>query len=86
MGISNSIKANLEPWELPPTDELTTCIDCTEELCSAYFDNLATQSLSRLMRFADPSTTVSDLFQTDKCRSEDQVCQQLNAWCGRPIC
>jgi phosphoglucomutase len=46
-GISDSIKANLEPWEPASTDELSHCVDCTEQMCSAYIDNLAAQSLTR---------------------------------------
>ncbi|KIM87657.1 hypothetical protein PILCRDRAFT_773278 [Piloderma croceum F 1598] len=48
-GISDSISANFEPWNLTLTNESTPCVDCTEEMRGAYFDNLATQSLTRFV-------------------------------------
>lgn len=50
-GISNAIKANLDPksWELSPNDEAAFCMDRTAEMCDAYFESLAAQSLTRCL-------------------------------------
>ncbi|PCH38295.1 phosphoglucomutase 1 [Wolfiporia cocos MD-104 SS10] len=48
-GISNAIKANLEPktWDIASTTSSPLCIDRTEEMREAYFDYLSSLCLRR---------------------------------------
>ncbi|KAF8226229.1 hypothetical protein L208DRAFT_1442614 [Tricholoma matsutake] len=50
-GISDSIKANLEPRSWAVDDVLLSplCFEVADDICNAYFDNLANLSRSRMM-------------------------------------